>query len=33
MLSFICYFILNKRVKWGDPIEKPFDKWLYDHIK
>ena len=33
MISKICYYLLNKRVSWGDKIRKPFDIWLYNHIK
>ena len=33
MLSKICYWLLSKRVEWGDKIVRPFDKWLYKHIK
>lgn len=31
-MSKICYWLLTKRVGWGERITKPFDKWLYKHI-
>lgn len=31
MIKKICYWLLIKRLSWGDEIKKPFDKWLYKH--
>ena len=31
MFKKFCYWLLCKRVAWGDKVEKPFDKWLYKH--
>ena len=33
MISKIALWILDKRVGWGTPIAKPFDKWLYKLVK
>jgi hypothetical protein len=32
MKNKILLWILDKRVGWGNPIIKPFDRWLYNHI-
>lgn len=29
MFKRFCYWLLSKRVAWGDTVVKPFDKWLY----
>lgn len=33
MIGKIALWLLDKRVGWGNPIIKPFDKWLYKLIK
>ena len=33
MINKIVLWILNKRVGWGNPIVKPFDRWLYKQVK
>lgn len=33
MISKIALYLLSKRVGWGNPIIKPFDKWLYKLVK
>lgn len=30
--SAICLWLLNKRVRWGNCVTKPFDIWLYKQI-
>ena len=32
MFKKICYWLLSKRISWGNPITRPFDRWLYKHI-
>lgn len=33
MMQKIFSWLLDKRVGWGGKVEKPLDKWLYNHIK
>lgn len=33
MFSKICCWLLDMRVGWGEHVAKPFDIWLYKHIK
>lgn len=33
MLSRFCYWLLDRRVPWGEKVEGKFNEWLLDHIK
>lgn len=33
MIQNFLLWLLNKRVGWGEKVVKPFDKWIYNHIK